>query len=56
MLRPGGLLLVVERRNRGQHGLTVGEADMLGERFVAAGFTDAEVEQHGQELVVTGFV
>lgn len=56
VLRPGGRLLVVERRNRGQHGLTVGEADMLGERLVAAGFTAAEVEQHGQELVVSGFV
>ena len=56
VLRPGGRLLVVERKTEGHHGLTERGADALCLRLTDAGFGDAGVERHRKQLVVMGQV
>ena len=52
VLRPGGRLLVVERRSGGDHGLTAAGADRLAHTLIDAGFRDAHVAQHGKQMVI----
>ncbi|MFQ5968535.1 MAG: class I SAM-dependent methyltransferase [Acidimicrobiia bacterium] len=53
VLRPDGRFLVVEHHSRRSHGLTTPEAEALTERLIGAGFSDARVERHRKELVIT---
>jgi len=54
VLRPGGLLLIAERRSRGAHGLTREGAEDLASEFARAGLVDQRIMELGKELVVTG--
>ena len=54
VLRPDGLLLIVESDTSGSHGLDRNRAVELADRLRSLGFADASVSKPRRELVVTG--
>ena len=54
VLRPRGLLLIVESDTSGSHGLDRNRAIELADRLRSLGFADASVSKPRRQLVVTG--